>query len=58
MWMLVFLVLHAERKGALLFTEVLDEGINFLSVYFISATNDYRYFLHTGSSAAIRKAMQ
>lgn len=56
--MLVFLVLHAEQKGALLFTEVLDKGINFLSVYFISATSDYRCFLHAGSSAVIRKAMQ
>ena len=40
--MLVFLVLHAEQKGALPFAEVQDEGMNFLSVCFICATNDYR----------------
>lgn len=35
--MLVFLVTHAEQKRALPFSEVQDEGMNFLSVCSICA---------------------
>lgn len=57
--MLVFQVTHAEQKRTLPFSEVQDKGINFLSVCFICATNDYRwYFLYPESSAIIEKAMQ
>lgn len=57
--MLVILVTHAEQKRALPFSEVQDEGMNFLSVCFICAASDYRwYFLYPESSAIIEKGMQ
>lgn len=58
-WMLFFLVLHAEQKGALPPAEDQDEGMNFFSVCFICVANYCRwYFLYPESSAVIGKVMQ